>query len=89
MADTNEFTKYASEGLDYMIDWAARLGADTIGSAVWAGDSGITVGASSNTTTTTTVRISGGTTGETYEVWCDITTAAGFTMREVLRFIID
>ena len=89
MAVTIEFSKYAAEDLDYTLDWQDRLDGDTISTVVWTPDTGITLGATSNTTTTTTARISGGTVGGSYNVKCAITTASGLTMEELLKFTIE
>ena len=64
--------------LDYLIDWAAWLGMDTIASApVWTVDAGLTLSAQSNTTTTATIWLMAGVVGQTYTVACRITTAGG------------
>lgn len=65
--------------LDYVIDWSAWLGGDTINTSAWAADSGITVSSSTNTTLTATVWLSGGTELSSYKVRNRITTTAGRT----------
>lgn len=87
MADV--FLKDPDEVLDYVRDWSALLGADTISTSTWTPDSGITVNSSSNTTTTATVWLSGGTLGTTYGVRNRIVTAGGRTHDFTLRFVIQ
>lgn len=38
------FRKHPDEGDKFSIDWTAALGADTISTAVWEADTGITLG---------------------------------------------
>lgn len=71
------YTKDPDATLDYPIDWADWLGADTIASSSWAADDGITIEDDSNSTTVATVWLSGGTPGRAYSVRNRITTAAG------------
>lgn len=63
--------------LDYMIDWAAWLGGDTIALSVWTIPSGITQNSVTNTATTATIWLSGGTDGTVYSIVNRITTAGG------------
>lgn len=86
MADT--FVKDENEVLDYVRDWSALLGEDTIATSTWTPETGITVDSNSHTDTTATVWISGGTTGATYGVLNRITTAGGRTFDKTLRFQI-
>ena len=77
MPDALTMTKVVGATLDVRFDWSALLGSDTIASVAWS-VSGVTAGATSNTTTTATQRISGGSAGTTATVECTITTAASY-----------
>lgn len=63
--------------VDYSIDWATWLGADTIATSTWTVPTGITTAASSNTTTTATLWLSGGTLGQRYLCTNHVVTAGG------------
>lgn len=63
--------------LDYGINWAARLGTDTISASTWIVEDGITQDSASFTDTTTAIWLSGGTAGVTYDITNRIVTAAG------------
>lgn len=70
--------------VDYSVDWASWLGADTISASTWlindtlsASVDGITITATSNTTTTATAWMSGGTELTTYTFTNRITTSGG------------
>lgn len=86
MADS--FIKDPDEVLDYVRDWSAILGDDTIATSTWVVPSGITKNSDTNTTTTTTVWLSGGTLGEDYALVNRITTAGGRTLDKTLTFMI-
>lgn len=75
------FQKDPGAVLDYIWDWSRWLGEDTISSRTVTAESGITKDSDSILTGSQKVRafISGGTVGETYDVTCQITTAAGRT----------
>jgi len=74
--------------LDYTVNWATWLVADTItGTPVWTVATGLTKDSQSNTTTTATAWLSGGTEGQDYAVSCRISTAAGRT--DTRSFIIQ
>ena len=60
--------------LDYEFDWSAWLGTDTITASAWIVPSGITNEGESFSDTATLIWLSGGVTGETYEVVNRITT---------------
>jgi len=79
--------KVQAATLDYVFDWAAYLGSDTISGVAWT-VSGVTAGATSNTTTTATQRVSGGTVGTAASVKCHITTAAGYEYEQTLALTI-
>lgn len=72
-------TKRPNAVLDYTLDWSDFLDTDTIATATWTVDAGLTKDSSSNTTTTSTVWLSGGTEGEVYAGVGKIVTAAGRT----------
>lgn len=76
--------------LDYSIDWTDWLNGDTIASMEYLADTGITVETAMCTETDTSsfLWLSGGTLGETYDVVCRITTAAGRIDDRTLRFKI-
>ena len=65
--------------LDYALDWAEWLGADTIQGVTWIVSTGLTLTAKSHTATTATVWLAGGTVGATYAVTCRVTTALART----------
>lgn len=66
--------------LDYTLDWATWLGADTIvGAPTWTVPPGITKNSQTNTTTTATVWLSGGAANNDYTIECKIVTAGGRT----------
>ena len=85
----SNFVKDPDASLDYGFDWSAWLGTDTIATSTWTVDSGITKGATSNTTTTTTVWLSGGTVGTTYNAVNRIVTAGGRTNDHTLTVRVD
>ena len=73
----NYFTKDPNATLDYTIDWSAWLDGDTIDSASWVVDSGITMTDEDNDTENTQIWLSGGTAGQIYSATSRIVTAAG------------
>lgn len=79
MAAQAYFVKDPDDHLDYKVDWSTWLGADTLSSATWTVQAGITKDSQSNTTTAATVWLSGGTAGSTYEATCRGVTAGGRT----------
>lgn len=85
---TDTFVKDPDEVLDYVRDWSAALGDDTIATSVWTVPTGLTKDSDTNTTTTATIWLSGGTLGANYEVLNRITTAGGRTFDKTLRFRI-
>jgi len=62
------FIKDPQAILDYQINWASWLGADTISTSTWTVPAGITKVSDSNTTTTTTIWLSGGTVDTDYDI---------------------
>lgn len=71
------FIKDPDETLDYVFDWSSWIGSDTVSSYVIDEETGITLDSDSNDTDSVTVWLSGGTAGESYDVACEVTTAAG------------
>lgn len=62
---------------DYKLLWANNLGSDTISASEWILPAGITQESDSHTDTTATVRLSGGTAGQQYEITNRVDTASG------------
>jgi hypothetical protein len=64
--------------IDYTVDWGDWLASgETISVSAWTVPTGITEDASSNTSTTATIRLTGGTAGENYDIANKITTSGG------------
>lgn len=63
--------------LDYGWNWSPWLDGDTLTDHTITATAGITVDDSSRSATAVTVRLSGGTAGEEYEVTCHVETSAG------------
>lgn len=85
-------SKAPAEVVDYGINWATRLGSDTINTSTWStsgNDSALIVGTDSKTSTTTQVRLSAGTLYEKYSVKNVITTAAGETFEQTALLTIS
>jgi hypothetical protein len=76
---TNPYIKDPNAVLDYVVNWATFLGADTISSDSWIVPVGITSASESNTTTTSTIWLSGGTIGQKYALTNRIVSAGGRT----------
>lgn len=83
-------SKDENEILDYIVDWSDRLDSDAITSSYWTVPTGITKDSDEYDASgkTTTIWLSGGTTGETYDLVNRITTAAGRTMDQTIRIKI-
>lgn len=87
--------KDPSEVLDYDINWAPRLGTDTINqgigasASVWTVPPGISLVINSNSflPQRTKVWLSGGTPGQTYVLRNDIITTAGATLYESVSIL--
>lgn len=75
MLAVENFIKDPNAVLDYIIDWTAFLGADTISTSTWIVETGITKDSDTRTNTTTTIWLSGGTAGERYYLTNRIVTA--------------
>ena len=80
--------KDPDEVLDYVIDWAARLGDDTVSTSTFTVPTGITKDSDTNTDTTTTVWLSGGTAGASYAIHNQIVTAGGRTMEQSVSIAV-
>lgn len=78
-ASGDTIVKTANAGKPYTINWLPFLAGDTISTSVFTVGSGMTLDSESNTTTTSTATLSGGTTGTTYTITCQIVTAGGIT----------
>ena len=70
---------------NFTVDWTQALDGDTIATSSWIVPSGVTQVAASNTTVLATIKLSGGTLGNTYAVINRITTTtSGETLDETL-----
>ncbi len=86
------FKKDPNAELNYTVDWATWLGADTIATSTWTVPTApgeLTNLGDSNTTTTATIKLGGGTVGQEYEAVNRILTAAGETEDRTLTFIVE
>jgi hypothetical protein len=78
--------KDPDEKLDYVLNWAARLGTDTISASAWVSTpSGLTLSDAAFTNTTATIWIESGEAGKIYKVSNRITTAGGRIMEETVN----
>lgn len=85
----NTFTKDPSAVLDYLIDWSAWLGTDTITVSSWTVPMGITQVSATNTTTTATIWLSGGTVNTAYACVNRIATAGSRTEERTITIIVQ
>lgn len=86
MATTEDWTKDPDATLDWIFDWSSWLQAgETISSSEFIVSAGLTVGVTSNTTISATVWLSGGSTGQVYQVTNRITTNQGRTDDRSIR----
>lgn len=74
--------------VDYTINWARHLVADTISTSTWTVPSGITKDSDSKTSQTTTVWLSGGTDRQKYSLVNRIVTAAGRTLDQTIKISV-
>jgi hypothetical protein len=75
---------------DYYIDWSQFLStAETIASATFTADTGLSVGASDYTYKVARVRLSGGSDGKSYAVTCVITTSSGETFSVTKNLVVQ
>lgn len=83
--------KDAGETLDYTIDWADRLGCDSITSATFtlATAAGLTIDDSEHDSDRlATVWLSGGTEGSKAKILCEIETSDGRAMQETVALLL-
>ncbi len=75
---------------DYTFDWSEWLGTDTIATHIVTVDTGLTLESDSLTADlqSIVVWLSGGTSGQVYDVSCQITTAAGRTDKRSVKIRI-
>lgn len=75
----------------FKFDWSKYLAPtdDTISSASVTVDAGLTKGSVSTTTTTVTVWLSGGSADTSYDVACEVTTAAGVVDERTVVIQVD
>lgn len=80
-----------NEVLDYVIDWADFLGADTIATSTWVIPTGLTNSTSTNNTTQTStyITVSAGQEGKRFTVTNRITTAGGRTADRSIELFIE
>lgn len=68
------FKKYPEEIMDLpTVDWTDLLNGKIISTSVWTAQTGITIVGDAKSNTTTTVRVSGGTAGNTYTLQNTVT----------------
>ncbi|RWB66560.1 hypothetical protein [Mesorhizobium sp.] len=78
MAKTWAQFKDPQEIRDFGIDWAAAIGTKTITASTWSVVAGtVVIDSDDHTTTNTTVRLSGGTVGETCQLLNHVTLSDG------------
>lgn len=77
MASLIEYFKVSAAKRDYTIDWSRNAPGDAISAVVWTIPAGLTNVSTSNTSTTASIRLSGGTIGQSYSVTCKVTRASG------------
>jgi hypothetical protein len=82
--------KDPDEYLDYVLDWTARLGTDTIASSIWTTPTptGLTLATATLASFTTTVWLGGGTIGDSYSFTNRIETVAGRIMDQSVKIKI-
>lgn len=87
MSKTWPSGKDPDEVKDYVVDWSALLGTDTISTSTWSVVEGValTIDSDSNDDTTTTVWLSGGTVGSNCELLNRVTTAGGRTYDQTCK----
>ena len=89
MGSSKRFVKDPNSVLDFVIDWSAWLGSDTISTSTWTVTDGITKTVDTKTTTTTTIWLSGGTLNAEYECLCRIVTAGGRTEDCTITIVVE
>lgn len=73
------------------VNWATYLTSieDTLSTSTWTVPTGLTNDDESNTTTLANIRVSGGTTGQTYEVANLLVTTTGEQKRVVIEVVVE
>lgn len=80
--------KDPADVLDFTMDFAAALGADTIATVTWTVPADLSKGAETNSTTAATVWLSAGAAGTDYSITCRITTAGGRTIERTALLLV-
>ena len=80
--------KDPNEVLDYAVNWASRLGADTIATSSFTVPSGIVKDSETSASQTATIWLSGGVEGQKYSILNRITTVGGRTMDQTVKIKI-
>ena len=89
MSIIQSFRKDPDSVLDYGIDWSTWLASgETISTSTWTVPVGITKDSDSKGDTSTLVWLSGGTTGETYELANKIVTSDSRTVERTIEIIV-
>jgi hypothetical protein len=81
--------KDPNEVLDYEIDWAARIGGDTISTVTWTVPGGITKNSDALAGDITVIWLSGGTAGTNYDIGCRVVTTGGRTYDETVTLNVS
>ncbi len=89
MTEQTTFSKDPQATLDYVWDWSAWLGDDTIATHAVVAATGLTVASTSTSAGKVTAWISGGTDRQEYAVTCTITTTGGRTDERTSRFQVN
>ena len=71
------FQKTATAKRDYSVDWSTNAPGDDITAVIWSVPAGITNLATSYSGSVATIRLSGGTVGQTYQISCTATRQSG------------
>lgn len=83
------FIKDPNASLQYGVSWASWLAAgEQITTSTWIVPAGITGGTQSNTTTAATIRLSGGTAGQSYAITNRISTNQGNTDDRTITIVV-
>ena len=80
--------KDPADVLDFTMDFAGALGADSIATVAWTVPAGLTQGTTTNSTTAATVWLSGGSASTDYSITCRITTAGGRTIERTALLLV-
>lgn len=80
--------KDPADVLDYGIDWAKALAADSIATVAWTVPAGLTRGAETRVGAITTIWLSGGTAETDHTLTCRITTAASRVLERDVGLLV-